>query len=170
MSLNSPALAVALLASFSALPQASTPSTTTPAHAALPREKGVLYGVVGRNESIPNGSLLRVDLAKLAIEDLGPVAAHDGLHFPTDAALDPDGKHLWIGYFDGQGRLARARLRGGPPTRTALPELKNDAVAYIAQNPAKRDEYALATFERSVFLTRDGGRTWAPIAERGRGK
>ncbi len=88
----------------------------------------------------------------------------------TSVHYDLDGKHLWIGYFDGQARLARARLRGGPPTQTALPELKNDAVAYVAQNPAKRDEYALATFERSVFLTRDGGRTWTPIAERGRGK
>lgn len=88
----------------------------------------------------------------------------------TSVFYDLDGKHLWIGYFDGQARLARARLRGGPPTQTALPELKNDAVAYVAQNPAKRDEYALATFERSVFLTRDGGRTWTPIAERGRGK
>ena len=88
----------------------------------------------------------------------------------TSVFYDLDGKQLWFGFFDGQARLARARLRGGPLEPVKLPELKKDAVAYIAQNPAKRDEYALATFERSVFLSRDGGRTWTPIAERGRGK
>lgn len=88
----------------------------------------------------------------------------------TSVFYDLDGKHLWFGFFDGQGRLARARLRGGPLEHIKLPELTNDAVAYIAQNPAKRDEYALATFERTVFLSQDGGRTWTPIAERGRGK
>ena len=87
----------------------------------------------------------------------------------TAMFYDLDGKHLWFGSFDGQPRLVRARLRGGPPTQMKLPELKNDAVAYIAQNPAKRDEYAIATFQRSVFLSRDAGRTWTPIAERGRG-
>jgi hypothetical protein len=40
-------------------------------------------------------------------------------------------------------------------------------VAYIAQNPARPAEFAIATFERSVFLTPDAGKTWRPIAERG---
>jgi len=88
----------------------------------------------------------------------------------TSVFYDLDGKQLWFGLFDGQARLARARQRGGPLEQVKLPELKKDAVAYIAQNPARRDEYALATFERSVFLSRDAGRTWTPIAERGRGK
>ncbi len=88
----------------------------------------------------------------------------------TSVFYDLDGKHLWLGYFDGAPRLARARLRGGPVAQIKLPALKEDAVAYIAQNPAKRDEYAIATFERSVFLSRDAGRTWKPIAERGQGK
>ena len=88
----------------------------------------------------------------------------------TSVFYDLDGKHLWLGYFDGQPRLARARLRGGPLAQIKLPELKEDAVSYIAQNPAKRDEYAIATFQRSVFLSEDAGRTWTPIAERGQGK
>jgi photosystem II stability/assembly factor-like uncharacterized protein len=50
-----------------------------------------------------------------------------------------------------------------------LPPLERDAVAYIAQNPAARAEYAIATFGRSVFLTKDAGRTWTRIADRGRG-
>jgi hypothetical protein len=88
----------------------------------------------------------------------------------TSVFYDLDGKHLWFGSFDGEARLARARLRSGPMAQIKLPPLKDDAVAYIAQNPANHDEYALATFERNVFLSRDGGRAWTPIAERGRGK
>lgn len=88
----------------------------------------------------------------------------------TSVFYDLDAKHLWFGSFDGRARLTRARLRSGPPAEIKLPELKDDAVAYIAQNPAKREEYAIATFERSVFLTRDAGRTWTPIANGGEGK
>ena len=61
-------------------------------------------------------------------------------------------------------------LSGGLPVQAALPPLARDAVAYIAQNPARRNEYALATFERSVYLSRDGARSWKPIAERGEGR
>jgi hypothetical protein len=45
--------------------------------------------------------------------------------------------------------------------------MKQDAVAYIAQNPASRKEYAIATFTRDVYLSRDGGKSWKPIAEKG---
>jgi len=83
--------------------------------------------------------------------------------------FDLGGEHLWYGSFDGQPRLARAPLGGGQPVSIALPPLGRDAVAYIAQNPASRSEYAIATFERSVFLSKDGGRSWAPIALRGDG-
>ncbi|MGQ0546705.1 MAG: F510_1955 family glycosylhydrolase [Betaproteobacteria bacterium] len=83
--------------------------------------------------------------------------------------FDLDGKQLWYGTFDGQPKLARAPLGGGQAQGVALPPLGRDAVAYIAQNPASRGEYAIATFERSVFLSRDGGKTWMPIALRGNG-
>jgi hypothetical protein len=86
------------------------------------------------------------------------------------AFFDLDGKHLWYGTFDGQARLARAPLAGGKTAEVALPEIGRDAVAYIAQNPASRDEYAIATFERSVYLSKDEGRTWKPIALHGEGK
>jgi len=84
--------------------------------------------------------------------------------------FDLDGKQLWYGAFDGQPRLARVGLAGGQPAQFKLPPLERDAVAYMAQNPAKRGEYAIATFNRSVFLSRDAGRSWTPIAERGDGR
>lgn len=88
----------------------------------------------------------------------------------TSVFYDLGGKHLLFGSFEGEPRLARASLDGGPAAQMKLPELKDDAVAYIAQNPVKRDEFAVATFERSVLLSRDAGRTWTSIADRGRGK
>ena len=81
--------------------------------------------------------------------------------------FDLEGVHLWYGTFDGQARLARVRLGVGKPQNVALPPLGRDTVAYIAQNPARRSEYAIATFERSVYLSPDSGRTWKKIAERG---
>lgn len=83
--------------------------------------------------------------------------------------FDIDDKHLWYGSFDGAARLARVALAGGNAASAELPPLGRDAVSYIAQNPASRTEYAIATFERSVYLSKDSGRTWVPIAERGTG-
>jgi hypothetical protein len=85
----------------------------------------------------------------------------------TALLYELDGRHLWYAGFDVQARLSRALLREGPVHAT-IPVLRDDAVAYIAQNPGKRGEIAIATFERSVYLSPDGGRTWKRIADRGR--
>ncbi|MGH8222143.1 MAG: F510_1955 family glycosylhydrolase [Woeseiaceae bacterium] len=84
--------------------------------------------------------------------------------------FDLDGNQLWYGTFDRQARLARLKLAGGTTQSIALPPLGRDAVAYIAQNPAQRTGYAIATFERSVYLSKDGGRSWTRIALRGKGE
>lgn len=87
----------------------------------------------------------------------------------TAVFYDLDARHLWFAGHDGNAaRLARARVRGGPAAQLKLPPLSKDAVAYIAQNPAKRSEYAIATFERNVFLSSDAGRTWVQIAKGGK--
>ncbi len=93
-------------------------------------------------------------------------AAGEGL----SALFDLKGKHLWYGAFDGRPRLTRVPLSGGNPVQIALPPLKDDAVAYIAQNPAHRLEYAIATFERSVYISKDAGQSWSQIADRGAAK
>lgn len=83
--------------------------------------------------------------------------------------FDLDGKHLWA---SGHGRAATLRRIAMNDRRNEtmpLPPLARDAVAYITQNPARRDEYAIATFERSVYLSADGGKSWKQIADRGRG-
>jgi hypothetical protein len=87
----------------------------------------------------------------------------------TAAFFDLDGKYIWYASFDGQARLARARLRAGTQNQIRLPRLENDAVAYIAQNPAARAEYAIATFARSIYVSKDTGKSWVQIADRGKG-
>lgn len=84
--------------------------------------------------------------------------------------FDLDGKSLWFGSFDAAPSLQRIALDGPRRENAALPQLGRDAVAYIAQNPARRDEIAIATFERNVFVSRDWGKTWKEIAARGKAK
>jgi hypothetical protein len=86
------------------------------------------------------------------------------------AFFDLEGKFLWYGGFDGRPSLTRLALSDGKPVKVSLPPLKDDAVAYIAQNPARRLEYAIATFERSVYLSKDAGQSWKQIADRGTAK
>ncbi len=88
----------------------------------------------------------------------------------TDAysvLFDLDGKRLWMGTFQGKARLSHLPITGVRATEISLPQLGRDAVAYVAQNPAARNEYAIATFARSVFLSSDGGRNWRQIARQG---
>ena len=95
-------------------------------------------------------------------------AASDGEGLAT--SFDLNGKDLWYGSYDVRARLARVPIQGGHATQISLPALTKDAVAYIAQNPARRSEYAIATCGRSVYLSTDDGKTWTQIAERKQGK
>lgn len=79
-----------------------------------------------------------------------------------------DGKFLWFASHDGRARLYRVDLGTQARTETVLPPLTNDAVAYIAQNPAAPSTYAIATFERDIYDTANAGVSWRQIAERGR--
>ena len=85
----------------------------------------------------------------------------------TSVFFDLEGKQLWYGFLDGRPHLARLPLDGGHPTRVALPALKKDAVSFVAQNPTRRLEYAMATLQRDVYLSKDAGESWLRIAERG---
>jgi photosystem II stability/assembly factor-like uncharacterized protein len=128
------------------------------------------------------------DLKSLAVHpsDAGIVAAGtaDGLYLSRNsgetferlaggqpvvaASFDLDGQHLWFSTYAGKASLMRLALSAGAkPQALPIPPLAEDAVAYIAQNPARRDEMAIATFQRSVFLSKDQGRTWTSIARNG---
>jgi hypothetical protein len=111
------------------------------------------------------------------------VATSEGLYLSTDsgerfarlaaggeglaAFFDLNGKDLWYAAFAGRPTLSRVALEGGHSVKISLPALSNDAVAYIAQNPVHWLEYAIATFERRVYVSRDSGQSWQQIADRG---
>jgi len=86
------------------------------------------------------------------------------------AFFELDGEHLVYSLYDGAARLYRHSLKSRSRTEIPLPPLPRDAVSHIAQNPAERSEYAIATFERSVFLSKDIGKSWTQIARNGEGR
>ncbi len=82
--------------------------------------------------------------------------------------FDLDGQQLWFSSHAGQAALSRIALKPGAKAEAVpMPALTEDAVAYIAQNPARHNEIAIATFKRSVFISKDQGRTWTQIAKEG---
>jgi len=84
------------------------------------------------------------------------------------ATFDLDGQHLWFSAYAGKASLMRLALAAGAkPQVVPAPALPGDAVAYIAQHPARRGEVVIASFNRSVFVSKDQGRTWTSIARDG---
>lgn len=81
--------------------------------------------------------------------------------------FDLNEKHLWVSTTDGQPGLARVDFGSKQASKINLPVMQKDAVAYIAQNPRRKNEYAIATFQRSVYISQDDGKTWKQIAENG---
>ncbi len=83
------------------------------------------------------------------------------------AFFDLDGKQLWFSSYGSKPALTHLDWSSGKKTVIDLPPLTQDAVSYIAQNPANHNEYAIATFERNVYLTKDQGKKWTQIAKQG---
>jgi hypothetical protein len=84
------------------------------------------------------------------------------------AFFDLDGKRLWFSTYAGKAALMHITLdKDAKAAPLPIPALKEDAVAYITQNPVRRNELAIATFKRYVFLSKDAGRSWKTIAQDG---
>jgi hypothetical protein len=112
------------------------------------------------------------------------VGAREGLFLSTDhghsfTALDRrrqiyaicfdfDGDHLLYAGQHVTPALIRLDIHNGGRSPVHTPALGNDTIAYIAQNPLDRQQLAIATFNRDVYLSDDGGETWQKIAARGR--
>ncbi|WP_237234799.1 F510_1955 family glycosylhydrolase [Pseudomonas sp. TCU-HL1] len=82
-------------------------------------------------------------------------------------AFSLDGNSLWFGSYGNGAKLSRLELATGQVTPLSVPELKKDAVAYLAQNPTQPQEWAMATFKRDVYVSKDGGKSWSAIAKAG---
>lgn len=83
----------------------------------------------------------------------------------TVARFMLDREALLVGTLRGrQPGLLRIALEDGTRSELALPPFGRDAVANIVQNPVRLMELALISYERAVFVSSDGGKTWRRIA------
>ncbi|MGH2537839.1 MAG: F510_1955 family glycosylhydrolase, partial [Candidatus Promineifilaceae bacterium] len=84
----------------------------------------------------------------------------------TAAAFSPDGQTLLFGFQQLWAySLGTQEISGRPAPSLAA----DDTIGYLAVNPARPAEIALATFNRDLYLSPDGGQSWPPIAQAGRG-
>ena len=84
------------------------------------------------------------------------------------ASFDLNGEQLWFGTYSGEPALFRMSLKADSKAEAVkLPALTKDALAYIPQNPGRRSEIAIATFNRNVYVSKDQGGTWTQIAREG---
>jgi hypothetical protein len=108
------------------------------------------------------------------------MATEDGLFLSTDhgnsftligeggtvsaVAFISDGKALLFGYqqLSTYDLSAQQSTALSPPTIAA-----EDAIGYIAVNPVRADEIALATFGKDIYLSPDRGQSWTQIADDG---
>ena len=85
----------------------------------------------------------------------------------TAVLFDVGGEHVYIAR-EGVDAVDRASLDAESARSLALPIASHDFVTYIAQNPARPHELAVATSLHSVFVSTNGGGTWRAIAREGR--
>lgn len=86
----------------------------------------------------------------------------------TAVSFDTAGKHLYYAT-DKADTLHGAALDGGAKPSLRVPVRAGDFVTYIARNPSHFSELAIATRQRDVYLSRDGGSTWQQLARQGEG-
>ncbi|MEW9669778.1 F510_1955 family glycosylhydrolase [Ammoniphilus sp. 3BR4] len=74
---------------------------------------------------------------------------------------------LWYGGYNGQAVLVKRSLENDAEENVALPEMEQDAVMYLAQNPKNHNEVTFVTFNGDVFMSKDGTQTWNILIEKG---
>lgn len=110
------------------------------------------------------------------------VAGKEGIYLSVDKGdnfkLITEGKQgtavflteddLYYGAYDGNALLVKRSLADGSEEEIALPEMKQDAVMYLAQNPINGNEVIFSTFNGDIYQTQDGMKTWNLIVKEGK--
>lgn len=74
---------------------------------------------------------------------------------------------LWYGTFNGTAQLVKRSLADDSEEVIPLPEMQQDAVMYLAQNPKDENEITFISFNNDTYQTQDGSKTWKLIVENG---
>lgn len=92
-----------------------------------------------------------------------PIAAEGPI---SAVAFSPKGDRLYYGFRE----LKRYDLASRQSESLPAPAIgQKDAMSAITINPARPSEVVLATFGVDIHLTQDDGKSWATIAQRGKG-
>lgn len=86
----------------------------------------------------------------------------------TALYFGPQGE-LFVGNYGQGASLARMNVQTKQKIELTLPDLTEDAVAYVAQNPVEPKQLVIATFNKDIYLSNDGGTNWTKIADQGKG-
>jgi hypothetical protein len=70
---------------------------------------------------------------------------------------------------DQRSTLIRIHLDSNELQEISIPEMAEDAIAFIAQSPVNEQDIAIMTFNMDVYLSADQGKTWKEIVDRGQG-
>lgn len=128
------------------------------------------------------------DIARLAVHPDEPstvaVGTSSGLYLSRDGAetfvrlmgdqrifsvsVEPSGDAIWYGTYKRRARLVmKSMVPKGAERELTLPTMRGDSVAFIAFNPLVKDEVAIATTKRNVFVSRNAGKDWIQIVHEG---
>jgi len=109
------------------------------------------------------------------------IATPDGVHVSRDSGatfrhlpgkavtavhFDVGGEHIYVARENAHA-VERVSIDADGVRLLALPIPTRDFITYIAQNPARSQELAVATHLGSVFFSTNGGGTWRAIARQG---
>lgn len=75
---------------------------------------------------------------------------------------------LWYGAYGHEPVLVKYVLEGAEKKELALPNMKEDAPMYFAQNPKNESELVFISFKGSIYLSRDSGESWEILVDEGK--
>lgn len=74
---------------------------------------------------------------------------------------------LFVGSFNEKGEMYRMDIFLKQLTEVNLPDLTEDAITYISQNPMTRSELVFSTVKMNVYVSTDRGSNWKQIVSQG---
>ncbi len=75
--------------------------------------------------------------------------------------------NLLYGEYNGQPSLVSRNLNDNQEEEIELPEMKEDAVMYVAINPINEHEITFVSFNSDIYQTTDHGESWNLLAKSG---
>ncbi|WP_394141616.1 F510_1955 family glycosylhydrolase [Cytobacillus oceanisediminis] len=89
---------------------------------------------------------------------------------PTTAVSFSDKGELFAGSVSNEITLSKFNIETKEQTAISIPSLSGEnAVGYIAVNPANENQIVFTTFEKDIYISEDSGGNWSQLADMGKG-